>query len=338
MVSLAMSERRPKGTPKWRASVEEFNERVRPGRVTLLLGAGISIPAKIADWASLAKRIDPSIDVADARLRAEVPLLFQMAFERLAARDPRFQDTLRAALYRDAIAPDRAWLDANADSSLAVFARLLVAERRRPRSRVERVVTFNADDLLESAVDALRDESERVLWPIVRGSDRPFRDEPAIPVYHAHGFLPRDPSSRKDAPESLVFTDLQYWSTVAEPSSFANRVLANALHDGPCVFVGLSMTDVNLARWLALRTLEVQDAKARQFVDASPRELASKTQDALVQHFWVRPAVDPSDPNASRAPELISEWLYARGVKTVEITSWRDRSLRALIEGAFDGP
>jgi hypothetical protein len=259
-----------------------------------------------------------------------------MAFERIAARDGAFAETLRAALYRDAIEPDRAWLDANPDTSLSVVARLLVRERRRgAESRIARVVTFNADDMLERATNALADESEVVLWPIVRGSERPLRKQPAIPVYHAHGFLPSDREGRKDAPESLVFTDLQYWNTVAEPTTFANRTLAHALHDGPCIFLGLSMTDVNLARWLALRTIEITEAKARQFEGETKAKRDQATRDALVQHYWVRPTVNANDPNASRAPDLVSEWLHRRGVKTVEISSWRDGSLRALFEGAF---
>src|SRR5215468_3452489 len=53
-----------------------------------------------------------------------------------------------------------------------------------------------------------------------------------------------------------VFTDSQYWSTSATTTSFANRVMASALSEGQCVFIGLSMTDINLLRWLALRNLD----------------------------------------------------------------------------------
>lgn len=323
-------------SPAWRADEHELRERVAHGRVTLLVGAGLSIPVKIADWVTLAKKLDPTITI-DAQLRADVPLLLPMLFERVPSDE--LTATLRAALYETAIEPTAQWQRDNANSSLAVVSDLLVRERRRPEgSRIDRVVTFNADDMLECATRNLAQDGapsdEQILWPIVRGSDRPFRKQPAIPVYHAHGFLPHPDRARKDAPESLVFTDLQYWSTVAEPTTFANRILAHALHDGPCIFVGLSMTDVNLARWLALRTLEVREAKERQFVGEKPARVAARFRDALVQHYWVRTEVS-SAPDASRAPTLVSEWLYQRGVKTLEIPSWRDDSFKRLIEGAF---
>lgn len=319
-------------SPAWKADEQELRERVAHGRVTLLVGAGLSIPVQIADWVTLAKKLDPTIAI-DAQLRADVPLLLPMLFERVPSDE--LTATLRAALYERAIEPTAEWQRDHASSSLAVVADLLVQERRRPEgSRIERVVTFNADDMLECATSALARENEQILWPIVRGSDRPYRKQPAIPIYHAHGFLPHPDRARKDAPESLVFTDLQYWSTVAEPTTFANRILAHALHDGPCIFVGLSMTDVNLARWLALRTLEVREAKERQFDGEKPGRIAARTRDALVQHYWVRTEVS-SAPDASRAPALVSEWLYQRGVKTVEIPSWRDESFQRLMRGAF---
>jgi len=54
----------------------------------------------------------------------------------------------------------------------------------------------------------------------------------------------------------LVFTDLQYWSSSARASSFANRIMSAALSEGQCLFIGVSMKDTNLLRWLALRSLD----------------------------------------------------------------------------------
>src|SRR4029434_1836816 len=87
-------------------------------------------------------------------------------------------------------------------------------------------------------------------------------------VYHLHGFVPRTPNSytvdkaggsiadADPSAESLVFTDEQYWRLVGNPTGFASRIFCNALSDC-CVFIGLSMTDMNILRLLA------QDAIAR---------------------------------------------------------------------------
>ena len=55
-----------------------------------------------------------------------------------------------------------------------------------------------------------------------------------------------------------MFTDEQYWRAVGSPGRFASRVFAEAL-SGRCVFIGLSMTDLNIIRWLALDAIERTD-------------------------------------------------------------------------------
>ena len=77
-------------------------------------------------------------------------------------------------------------------------------------------------------------------------------------MYHIHGFVPSDRmlTYERHFDHMLVFTDIQYWLTSATTSSFSNRVITSALGEGHCIFVGLSMTDINLIRWLALRTSE----------------------------------------------------------------------------------
>src|SRR5204863_4742116 len=103
---------------------------------------------------------------------------------------------------------------------------------------------------------------------VTRPTHFAVRDESArpIPVYHIHGFLPSNIASNYGGPPGrtfstlydhmLVFTDAQYWSTSATALAFANRVMLSALSESQCLFIGLSMTDINLLRWLALRTLE----------------------------------------------------------------------------------
>ncbi|MEO8900408.1 MAG: SIR2 family protein [Polyangiaceae bacterium] len=294
--------------------------------VTLVLGAGVSKPRGVPDWRGLtrllwqnllgAKSVPAWLSEGGA---APHPLADQMAIERLRARcddEPRFVAELRAALY------GRATRQADPSDTLGVLARVLKAEQAAERRRILRVITFNADDHLESEVNrghnARRDP---VLWPIARESGHPrmsrgAHDKAPIPVYHVHGFLPRDGLARRwrDAPDTLVFTDAEYWATAASPLTFANRVMAQALHDSSCIFVGVSMTDVNLIRWLGVRHNAIRDDIAAQgtYTAAAAR---ARTRDALLRHFWVRR--DDSDPSG-----LISELLLARGVRSVSLEGW----------------
>lgn len=330
--------------------------------ITLVLGAGVSKPRGVPDWRGLTrilwtnllgqKSVPPWLrDDAQALTAARTwlsesgspelarrlcldtphPLADQMAIELLRTRtgnDAKFVNALRSALYATATRrPDP-------NDTLGVLSQVLVAEQAREQRRVLRVITFNADDHLETECNRGHNgRRDPVLWPIARESGHPRLSRGAhgkapIPVYHVHGFLPRDGAVQRwrDAPDTLVFTDAEYWATVASSMTFANRVMAQALHDSSCVFIGISMCDVNLIRWLGVRYNAICNdvASQRGGSGAATRERAHA---ALSRHFWVRNA--GSDPHG-----LISELLAARGVRSIPLDGW-GAPFQKLIFDAF---
>lgn len=294
-----------------------------------LLGAA-NVPAWLRDEREVLARVRERVGRREGAAFAERlgllsphPLADQFALEmvRVKCRDETaFVRELRRLLYP----PAPRSIDAN--DTLGVLARILASEQRAARRRVVRIISFNADDHLET--EANRGHGPRrdpVLWPIARESGHPrmargANGRPPIPVYHVHGFLPRDGAARQwlDAPDTLVFTDAEYWATVASPLTFANRVMAQALHDSSCVFVGVSMLDVNLIRWLGTRYNAVRDDLASQsaFVRGRGRaSLRKRSREALQRHFWIRDA--GADPQA-----LIGEVLLERGVRSIVLDHW----------------
>jgi hypothetical protein len=257
-------------------------------------------------------------------LRAPHPLADQMALELCARRlasmgdSQRFADRLRDALYSSLVPP-------NPDDTLSVLGAVLREQQARIERRVVRVISLNADDHIEVEANAgHHPKRDPVVWPISRESTHPrsrpgAHGRPPIPVYHLHGFLPRKHSTLvwRESADTLVFTDSDYWATVASPLSFANRVIAHALHDTTCLFIGLSMHDVNVLRWIGLRYHAIAEDKAAQsgraVRDEEIRHRAVRT--ALERHFWIRPDSDDSDG-------LITDLMRERGVTSVRIASW----------------
>src|SRR5262249_19936587 len=151
-----------------------------------------------------------------------------------------------------------------------------------------------------------------------------------IPVYHVHGFVPSNHIARhgRHFDHMLVFTDTQYWATAGSTASFANRILSTALGEGRCVFIGLSMTDINILRWLALRAIE-RDRDGQQTGKGEEAELQTRFLDLGFQrHYWVRPA--SNDPTG-----FVSEFLDLRGVTGVDIKNWDGGDFRGLMEACF---
>jgi SIR2-like domain len=309
-------------------------ERGHP--VTLVLGAGVSFARGVPSWTTLARTVCRELGVSLPGDVAAIhplglPIAFELAERAALRRAPTggapFAERLRTAMYASLV-------DGTGEDSLAALTRVLVREQAKPERTIRRVVTFNADDLLENEANGDRDPfAEPVLWAITREAARPREDRGAggrapIPVYPLHGFLPRPgaPLARRDATDTLVFTEAQYWASFAEPASFPNRVMMNALHDSVCVFLGLSMTDVNVARWLGLRAGTVcKDLGADR---STPGLEGRSVRDSLDHHFWIRRA-----PDAGSAEAYVTPLLRERGVRVVDLEHWGQ--LGPLLDSLF---
>lgn len=313
---------------------KQLRQDVRSGGVTLVLGAGVSKSWGAPLWSELVAAL-----AAEAGVDGPVDGgLFEVWLEHIAGKlGRRFPEALRKTVYRTARPIDVRSIRTGTET-LPVLARLLARELSGDtEARVRRVVNFNVDDLLNRAVNALvgaaraRAGQPPALKVIPRASHHPMNGgrERSLSVYHPHGYLPSKKSRwHEDAPDTLVFTDQQYWQTTRSPLSFANRVMASALHDSHCIFIGLSMTDVNLRRWLALRADELEADKRSLFEqrpEPDPKALQRSIRDALERHWWVR----------TGAPAPLASLLEQRGVRSVVLPSWAE--LGTLIDALFGG-
>ena len=308
---------------------ESLIDACRREAVTLFVGAGVAHSRGMPLWNDVVRRMVEYVageEVAARVMRGDHPLEPQLALEWVEGRlrekggpqtaKESFASLLRRALYEN-VDPD-----GHDDDALSAVSRAVRSEHEAwPDRRLVRIVTLNADDLLERTVCA---DGVARLVPIARPNRTPEWSSqgspPPIPVYHVHGYLPEDADDPAGSAETLVFTDDQFWSTTASPLSFANRVVANALHDSQCVFVGISMRDVNLMRWLAMRYEEVvADARAHG-EDADAPELR--------RHFWIHSK--NTDPTG-----VLTEILRRRGVHSVEIPSWEGAAFSDLLAQCF---
>lgn len=329
-----------------------------------MLGAGVSIEAGVPNWRDLAVRVwhralenhmapssVASLDiekvVQDPQL---LPVIFELAQEQVGTE--AFVEILRSSIYETA----KARHTVGATSTLDAIANVVTRDYLLgPRRRILRVVTFNADELLREALRPRRRELN--LEQFWRTMDHAVTDpaigrgEQPVPVYHVHGLLPRKGAFGAEfSKHKLVFTDSQYWQSGTSQASLANRTMNAALADSHCVFIGLSMTDANLLRWLALRHYEVvRDAEHRLVAfDATRARAATESKSdnespegrerrreyvrkRLAGHFWVR---TPADDRTG----LLSAFLRTRGVDAVEIPGWGDGSVHELLDECFPNP
>jgi hypothetical protein len=297
--------------------------------ISLVLGAGVSLSRGIPSWGNLATVVCRGLGVAlPADVLTRHPLALPIAFElaehraqrKRASASASFATVVREALYAGLKPGVRG-------DSIHVLSQFVRAQQAAARRCLRRVITFNADDLLERGTNGRQHPLRApVVWPVARESSRPRMARGAggrspIPIYHVHGFLPRSgtPLARHEAADTMVFTEAQYWSSFAEPASFPNRVILGALHDSVCIFLGLSMTDLNLARWLGVRANAVQRDRERRSASTGRASRRQAVQTVLNHHFWVRRI-----PAAESAEAYVTPLLRRRGVRTIELADWSE--------------
>jgi hypothetical protein len=250
-----------------------------------------------------------------------------------------FAEILRRILYRDSQSRSPKW-NAKQTDTLSLVAGALLLDAKRPVSgrKIARVITFNVDDLLERMVNSGRSIWRPRVFPVRWSSDtNKFPGKGAIPIYHLHGFVPWDrelyPFYSRDQGimevplplESLVFNVEQYWRAVGNSGDFASRVFAQALGE-TCVFLGVSMTDINLLRWLAQHSIEVKrdiQYMTDSWGDSFERVYTQYTE--LAGHYWITEGSsdwnqrDESEIDADVLKEILSS---GRGVQCIHIPSW----------------
>jgi hypothetical protein len=184
------------------------------------------------------------------------------------------------------------------------------APKRNPR--IHAVLTVNADNLLELYCLAKTSGSEQC--PVTMVDRASVGDDPdAISVYHLHGTLDaRDENFMNpcrgiaddmqaitdELLPRLVFRESEYYETIADPVSFVNHTPQSYFQRHNILFIGTSLEDLNIRRWLSSsfkervkeRTKYLQELHCKKYPDAG---FEAKLES--VRHFWLRPRNEKID-------------------------------------------
>lgn len=171
--------------------------------------------------------------------------------------------------------------------------------------QIHAVLTVNADNLLELYCLAKTSGKHRLVTMVDRASVGDHPD--ATPVYHLHGTLDaRDENFRRtDSPcvgdnlqeitddllPRLVFRESEYYETIAKPASFVNHTPQSYFQRLNVLFIGTSLDDLNIRRWLyssfqervEQRTKYLRELHWKFYKDAK-----SEAKLESVRHFWLR--------------------------------------------------
>lgn len=176
------------------------------------------------------------------------------------------------------------------------------------------VLTFNADVLLHSLLTLMQLKREYDKTGKTDTAKFKYKavhnvigsDGHKVPIYHVHGSIVPNGGSR-EARHNLVFPESSYHDVSGSTYSWQQSIFQYYALRTRMVFIGLSMSDPNIRRWLS----HVNSVLNRDIYNMTGRE------ENVAIHMWVTPQT-----NNKTEHELKKLGLQHLGVKVAEIESW----------------
>jgi hypothetical protein len=225
-------------------TINRAQEAISQGNCVMFLGAGVSMSAKLPSWNDLlkglmgeVKQLRVSTLEAFKELNTHVldecgdSYLIMARYLQTAIKlyndKTVFSELIQKYLYND-----------NNTSELLTQLALIVQQKK-----VNEVITYNFDDLLEQNLEKLQLKDSIDYTSISK--DAEIKGHNTLPIYHVHGIIP------KAGPvDTVVFSEEEYHSRYSNAFHWSNIEQLHALSRMHCFFIGLSMTDPNLRRLL----------------------------------------------------------------------------------------
>lgn len=249
--------------------IQSLRKYYEHGRLSLFLGAGISIAAGLPTWDKLlhellvnlvTKNLADEQGVRDDEIQSIVKRLIEkdeassLMTARYIRRGLSSYEEFDSSIFLETITDIFYKSEPESSELLQEIAKLTLPLRSGPK--VRSVITYNFDDLLEKELVKVGNLHKSVYWE----GEQSNQNE--LPIYHVHGFLPESRDKYDELERaSMVFSEEGYHHVFSEPYHWSNLVQLNTLRESICLFIGLSFTDPNLRRLLEISATNSNNVK-----------------------------------------------------------------------------
>lgn len=220
--------------------LEEMEQYPRlRGKITLFIGAGVSMDAGLPSWSDLLEGLVDYIEdkntkelvksIEDKNLIIKAQKIMVAIKEGLKATGPH--EVIKRALYSNN--------EQNEESDLVNEIANLLND-----GVIDAIVTYNYDDIIERKL-----ESCGIPYSLITDGNK-LMERTGIPILHVHGYIPKS-EELKNIPQ-LVLDDSSYNRLFSDAYTWTNVAQLHYLRSSNCVFLGFSMQDPNLRRLLEI--------------------------------------------------------------------------------------
>ena len=245
------------------ASIKALRTAFGQQRLTLFLGAGVSVANGLPTWEKLVLSLYFST-ISEQQMNGWRPYanyLYAISEWYLKRSIEPLEITARKtkSFYENSDVGEKAFLDAIRDALYGVntfFAPQklrggnstldsvvkLCAAKRSGRFGVSSVISYNYDNLLELTLKGKRPNQP------VYSNDAQIADR--LPIFHVHGYVPHRPQEIGNSNGGIIFTEAEYNVVASDPYSWSNIVQLREMSSNVGLMIGLSLSDRNIRRLL----------------------------------------------------------------------------------------
>lgn len=207
------------------------------GQNAFILGAGVSIDAKLPSWEQLLK--DILQETNNRYIKKNNYTKLNDSFDRSSIVSAQFISNLEENSHQELNKIIKTILKRYYNPNVSSNLIKSIIEGIKTKNVCE-ILTYNYDDLIEAELDYTN-----ISYYSVFGNNRDVRKY--LPIYHLHGFLPIT-LDRESIFPTPILTEEEYHKLYKQPYHWSNVTLLHALNTKTCFFIGLSMKDPNLRR------------------------------------------------------------------------------------------
>lgn len=222
---------------KEKNNLDKAKEALKNDRVSLFLGAGVSIPVGSISWKNL---IDKLLNKSNLTINLSSNKRNVSDLEKgryiIDAYSEKKEKDYHDSFYRDMRDFLYEKINRKPKDIIDVISSLI------SKCRIDSVITYNYDDLIEQEINGHPEKYKMQCHPIYDKSG-PITDD-CLYIYHVHGYL----SETTRHSEKIILGEKEYHKVYQDSYNWSNVEQLHALNRSTCFFIGLSMTDPNLRR------------------------------------------------------------------------------------------
>lgn len=194
----------------------------RKDKLSIFLGAGISVGCGLPDWNSLLSSLRILLNIHGIKI-SDSDDIANLARDNFCS---NFNSKVASCLYENSLEIS--------ESALSVA-----------KSGVRSIVCFNFDDILEEIF-----QTESIPHTVVLNGEKFNLNKEHTTIFHPHGYLGRFDSDLEQQESNIVLSKSDYAHLYNNHYCLTNLIQLSMLMTRTVLFVGMSMTDPNTIRLL----------------------------------------------------------------------------------------